>query len=170
MTRKNLVLTTLFLVLFAGNVLAQGGNAQLGGIVQDSAKALIPGVTITAINVDTNVTSNTLTNDSGAYNFPVLLPGTYKVSAELAGFKKAISEVKLGYAAQSRVDFMMTIGTTAQTVEVTTSADALLRESSASVGDVLSQDKISSLPMIGNNVLELLQTMPGLRLSPLGDA
>jgi len=66
MTKRNLVLTALLLVLFAGNALAQGGNAQLGGIVQDPSKALVPGVTVTAINVDTNVTSKTVTNESGA--------------------------------------------------------------------------------------------------------
>jgi hypothetical protein len=149
----------LLLVLFAGNALAQGGNAQLGGIVQDPGKALIPGVTVTAINVDTNVTSTTLTNESGAYNFPVLSPGTYKVSAELPGFKKAQYEgFKLGYAAQSRLDFTLTVGTTSSTVDVTASTENVLRESSASVGDVLTQEKISSLPMVGNNVLSLLQT------------
>ena len=114
MARRNLVLTALLLVLFAGNALAQGGNAQLGGIVQDPGKALIPGVTVTAINVDTNVTTTTLTNEAGAYNFPSLLPGTYKVSAELTGFKKGVYEnFKLAYASQSRLDFSLTIGTTA---------------------------------------------------------
>jgi len=171
MTKRNLVLTALLLVLFAGNALAQGGNAQLGGIVQDPGKALIPGVTVTAINVDTNVTTTTLTNEAGAYNFPSLLPGTYKVSAELTGFKKGVYEnFKLAYASQSRLDFSLTIGTTAQTVEVTASAATALRESSASVGDVLTTERIGTLPMVGNNVLSLLETLPGLRLSPTGDA
>ena len=49
-------------------------------------------------------------------------------------------------------------------------AESALRESSASVGDILTQEKINALPMIGNNVLQLLQTLPGLRLSPTGDA
>jgi hypothetical protein len=171
MTRRNLVLLVLLLVSFAGNALAQGGNAQLGGIVQDPGKALIPGVTVTAINVDTNVTSTTLSNESGAYNFPSLLPGTYKVSAELTGFKKGIYEnIKLGYAAQARLDFSLTVGTAGQTVDVTATSENALRESSASVGDVLSTEKIEALPMVGNNVLSLLDILPGLRLSPLGDA
>src|SRR5438552_1097706 len=98
--RRNLALTVLFLSLFSASLLAQGGNAQLGGIVQDPSKALVPGVSITATNVDTNVTSTTVSNESGAYNFPVLLPGTYRVSAELPGFKKGVVEgFKLGYAA-----------------------------------------------------------------------
>jgi hypothetical protein len=59
------------LLLWATSSFAQTGNAQLGGIVQDPSKALIPGVSITAVNVETNVTSTQVTNESGAYNFPV---------------------------------------------------------------------------------------------------
>ena len=81
-------LCLLLLFVGVGAVSAQTGNAQLGGIVQDPTHALIPGVTVTATNVDTNVTQTTLTNEAGAYNFPVLQPGTYRVSAELQGFKK----------------------------------------------------------------------------------
>ena len=148
MARRNLLLTALLLVLFAGTSLAQGGNAQLGGIVQDQSKALIPGVSVTAVNVDTNVTSTTVTNESGAYNFPVLLPGNYKVSAELPGFKKqAYEDFKLGYAAQARLDFTLQVGTTSTSVDVTAAPEAALRESSASVGDVLSQAKISAPTM-----------------------
>src|SRR5881394_2803403 len=131
MSGRGLVLTVLLLFSFAGHALAQGGNAQLGGIVQDPTKALIPGVSVTAINVDTNVTSRTVTNESGAYNFPVLLPGPYKVSAELPGFKKAqYEDFKLGYAVQSRLDFTLTIGQTTSTVEVTASTENVLRDSS----------------------------------------
>src|SRR5262249_48547427 len=73
------------LLLRAASGFAQTGNAQLGGIVQDASKALIPGVSITATNVDTGVMATQVTNESGAYNFPVLQPGTYRVLAELPG-------------------------------------------------------------------------------------
>ena len=56
-----------------------------------------------------------------------------------------------------------------QTVDVSVSSDSILRETSASVGDVLSSDKIQNLPLVGNNVLDLLETLPGLRTSLAGD-
>jgi hypothetical protein len=57
--------------LFAvGFAFSQGGNAQLGGVVTDPSGALLPGVTITVVNTDTGVTNSTITNESGAYNFP----------------------------------------------------------------------------------------------------
>ncbi len=158
------------LLAFSGNIFAQGGNAQLGGVVQDPTQALIPGVTITAKNVDTNVALTQITNESGIYSFPVLQPGTYEVSAELPGFKKSIQKAELPYAGQVRVNFTLEIGQASQTVEVTTSAVAALKESSASVGNVLTQEKIENLPLVGNNVLDLLTTLPGLRTSPAGDS
>src|SRR5947207_12700631 len=94
------LLTVLLVGVLAPNTFAQTGNASLGGIVQDSSSALIPGVTITAKNVDTAVTVTQITNESGIYSFPVLQPGTYEVSAELPGFKKAVQRAELPYAGQ----------------------------------------------------------------------
>ena len=149
---------------------AQGGNAQLGGVVEDPSKALVPGVTITATNVDTAVTTKQITNESGVYSFPALQPGTYEVTAELPGFKKAVQRAQLPYAGQVRVNFTLEIGQQTQTVEVTASTDSILKESSASVGDVLPQSKIESLPLVGNNVLDLLETLPGLRSNITNDS
>ncbi len=159
------------LLLCGTNAFAQTGNAQLGGIVQDPSKALIPGVTITAANVDTNVAATQVTNESGAYNFPVLQPGTYRVSAELPGFKKVVNnDVRLTYAGQTRIDFTLEVGGVEQSIEVTVAQDSLMKDSSASVGDVITRDRLESLPLVGNNVLDLLSTLPGLRINPLGDS
>ncbi len=149
----------------AGQVFGQTGNASLGGIVADATKALIPGVTITATNTATGVTTTQLTNDSGAYSFPVLQPGTYKVSAELQGFKKTVHDnIQLGYATQIRDDFRLEIGAANQVVEVAASAEAALKESSASIGQVLTESRVMNLPLVGNNVLSLLTTLPGVNL------
>ena len=158
------------LLAFSASGFAQGGNAQLGGVVQDPSKALIPGVMITAKNVDTGVIASQLANESGVYSFPVLQPGTYDVSAELTGFKKSLQKAALPYAGQVRVNFTLEIGQSTQSVEVTASAESALKESSASVGDVLTTQRIENLPLVGNNVLDLLETLPGLRTSPAGDS
>ena len=167
---RNSVLSVLLLAGLAGNVFAQTGNASLGGIVEDPSRALIPGVTITAKNAGTAVTLTQVTNESGVYNFPALQPGAYEVSAELPGFKKSLQRAELPYAGQVRVNFTLEIGQTSQAVEVTASPDSVFIESTASVSDVLTQKKIESLPLVGNNVLDLLTTLPGLRTSPAGDA
>src|SRR5499426_240368 len=170
--RRASVAVSVFIICLglAGSTYAQTGNAQLGGIVQDSTKALLPGVTVTATNVDTNVTATQVTNESGAYSFPALQPGTYRVSAELPGFKKVVNnDVRLAYAGQTRIDFTLEVGAVEQSVEVTVAQESLMKDSSASVGDVITKERLDSLPLVGNNVLDLLSTLPGVRISPLGD-
>src|SRR5262249_55203636 len=112
--------------------IAQSSNASLSGTVSDAAKALIPGVTITATNTDTGVVSTGFSNETGTYNIPGLLPGVYKVSAELAGFQtRTFTDVRLGNAGQVRLNFTLEVATLNTTVEVTASAERLLLESTS---------------------------------------
>jgi carboxypeptidase family protein len=78
-----------FVCIFACAVtsFAQTSNSTIGGTVGDFTGALIPGVTVTAANIQTGIVNNTLTNESGAYQFASLQPGTYKLTAELPGFR-----------------------------------------------------------------------------------
>ena len=64
--------------------------ARLVGTVTDQSGALVPGVEVTAVNKETNVTGKTLTNERGDYLIDNLRPGSYDVSAELPGFKKQV--------------------------------------------------------------------------------
>src|SRR6058998_134751 len=93
------VWAALFLLCFVmpANAIAQSSNAALGGTVADPSGALIPGVEITATNTGTGVASTTISNESGAYSFPSLQPGAYKVHAELPGFQtQTYTDVQLG--------------------------------------------------------------------------
>ncbi len=71
----------------------------------------MPGVTVTITNVDTNVSATLTTNSTGYYQAPLLLPGNYRVSAELQGFKTSVrSGVILSVAQQSSVDLTLGVG------------------------------------------------------------
>ena len=142
---------------------AQGASASISGIVQDNTKALIPGVTVTLTNTDTGVSLTALTNDSGAYGFPSMSPGKYSVSASLNGFRTAtFKDLDIGRT-QVRQDFTLEVATATTSLEVTATADAVLRESSASIGDVLTQERTQELPLVGANVLDLMAIMPGMK-------
>src|SRR5437667_11283234 len=143
---------------------AQSTNASVGGFVQDSSQAFIPGVTVTAANTQTGVVNTALTNESGAYNFTALLPGTYNLTAELSGFKtQVISAVQLGQSAAARYNFTLQVGAAAETVEVTAESTALIAESSPTIGNILTEKNVRDLPLVTNNVLDLMQTMAGVR-------
>src|ERR1700680_3908675 len=69
---------------------AQSPNASVTGQVIDSSKAIIAGAHVLAVNVNTNIRYQAATNGTGEYYFPNLLPGTYRIEAEMTGFKTAI--------------------------------------------------------------------------------
>src|SRR5262245_52180390 len=73
------LVTSVFCLGLSAQAFSQSSNASLSGTVSDAANALIPGVTITATNTDTGVVTTAVTNETGTYNVPSLLPGVYKV-------------------------------------------------------------------------------------------
>ena len=146
-------------------------NSAIGGTVQDSSQALIPGVSIKATNTQTGVVATTISNESGAYNFAALIPGTYSVTASLPGFRsKTFSDVQLSAAAPLRLNFTLEVGAVSTQVDVTVAPDTLLTQTGASIGEVLTESRVQNLPVVGNNVLDLVRILPGFRESTAGEA
>ena len=104
-----------------------------------------------------------LTNEAGAYNILGLIPGTYSVSGELPGFQKqTYQNVVLGNAVTVRLNFSLQVSAQATSVEVTIAADITLATSSGTVGTVLTEKRVRDLPVVGNNVLDMLNLLGGL--------
>ena len=148
-------------------LLATSSFAQTSGIsgtVADPTSALIPGVTVTATNTATGVRPLSLTNDSGTYNFVTLPPGPYKITAALQGFQTAtVENVNLGSAETQRFNIILKLGIAAgTTVDVAVDASTIISQSSPSIGEALNSDKLRDLPMIGGDVLQLINTVAGV--------
>ena len=152
MKRRSMYAVAALLCLFLSvNGYAQGtSNSTVGGTVADATGALIPGVSVTATNTGTGIANTVVTNESGAYNFASLQPGTYKVHAELPGFQtQTYTDVQIGGAQQVRLNFTLQVGAAAgQTVDVTISADTALATSSSVLSTVIPEYKIRDLPTI----------------------
>jgi hypothetical protein len=141
---------------------SQGFNATVAGTVTDSSGALIPGVTIKATAVDTGVVTNAVTNEAGTYSL-ALLPGKYTLGASLPGFQaRTITDVQLSSTEPSRYNFQLAIAGVNTSVEVTISAETILATQGATVGQVLTQQKVQDLPLVGNNILDLITVMAGV--------
>ena len=137
---------------------------RLAVLFRTPVRRYIPGVTVTATNTATGVAVTAITNESGAYNIPSLLPGPYKLTAELPGFRtQAFNAVQLGANIAARYNFVLQVGAADQTVEVTAESTALIAESSPTIGQVLTENKVRELPLVSNNVLDLMKTMPGVQ-------
>src|SRR5216117_3900202 len=151
MRKSTVIITIVLLAVSCMQAFGQISNATVSGTIEDSSRAVLPGVTITATNTATGVTTSVVSNEAGTYNLPSLLPGPYKVSAELPGFQMKTYEVTLGNAQTVRLNFTLNVAGVGTAVEVSVAVDTLLATSSASVGEVLSGDKARNLPLVGNN-------------------
>ena len=82
---------------------AQTQTARLVGAVHDSTGAVLPNAKVSAVNVATKVTTEATSNASGDYVLPALQPGTYSLTVEATGFRKArIDGIELAAAATCR--------------------------------------------------------------------
>src|SRR5262245_3686173 len=170
MKRLIAAVSSLLLIVFT-NSFAQTTNATLGGTVSDSTGALIPGVTVTSTNTQTGIVTSVVTNETGAYQFASLQTGVYKVTSELPGFQtQTYNNVTLGVGQQVRLNFTMQVASQAQNVEVSIAADTLIATTSSSVGAVLPEYKVRDLPLATRNILDLVNTTPGVQGSNFAGA
>src|SRR5262245_36477047 len=79
-------------LLFSAITLAQESRGTILGRVTDASGAVLPGVAVKVTGLATNVTVSAITNSSGSFNVPFLLPGEYRVTAEITGFKRFVQE------------------------------------------------------------------------------
>jgi hypothetical protein len=158
--------TLLFFMLTVSTAFAQ----TVGGTVTDSSKALLPGVTVTLTNTETGVVQTQLSNESGVYRFASVPFGSqYAINASLPGFKTFVQrDIAVGLNASVQVNITMEVGEIASTVDVTATRSTTLLEQGPSIGDVLTQERIQSMPLVGQNVLDLLEILPGIRISGAG--
>src|SRR5689334_6007308 len=142
----------LLLLLLPANVHGQAVS-RINGDVTDQAGAEVPDAQVTVTNVDTNVSKATTTTSAGTYLVIDLIPGTYIVKVEKAGFKTFVSKnVAVVGGATSTVNATLNPGTITETVEVIAPAVALQTEQpeiGTTINETLSQD----LPQLisGNN-------------------
>src|SRR4030095_5393788 len=105
--------------------------------VSDVSGAVIPGATVVVTNEGTGVGRQILTNGSGVYSFPSLLPGNYKVRVEKVGFQSVVrTGIQLQVQAVARIDFRMDVGQVSEVLSVS-SQTALLVTEKATTGTVI---------------------------------
>ena len=157
---KTLALCMVIIALTATLGFGQNVNATLGGTVADSTGAVLPGATVAVTGIDTGVKTTTVSNESGAYQFPSLQAGNYRVSAELPGFQEFVYErVTLDVAAQVRLNFNLSVAGDATSVEVAVAESPLLA-TTATVGGVITGQQILDLPLIDQSATSLALTQP----------
>ena len=133
------------------------------GTVTDQTGAVVPKAEVQLINVGTNATQTATSDDSGGYVFPSVIPGTYRLTVRLTGFRQAnITELVVDVEKTSTVPVKLEVGGDKEVVEVTATAQAALQTADAQIGNVLSTDNILRLPTLQRNAIELMNLQPGV--------
>jgi hypothetical protein len=134
---------------------AQQATAQLLGSVKDATGAVVPGVTVTLRNTQTNVSRSTTSDKDGAYLFTLVAIGTYEVTAEHSGFRKFLQKgITLDVNQNGRLDVTLQVGRGTEVVEVTANV-AQVDTLSATLGKVETEQRILDLPLVERNTLQL---------------
>ncbi|MGH9671663.1 MAG: TonB-dependent receptor domain-containing protein, partial [Bryobacteraceae bacterium] len=144
---------------------AQESRATIIGRVTDPAGALVAGATVRAANLATNVPVSSSTNEQGNFEIPYLLPGTYRVTVEMTGFKKSVRDgIELRVSDRLTLDIALELGDVAESV-VVTGETPLLESSTANIGLVMDERRVAELPVIGGNPFYLARLTPGVLAS-----
>ncbi len=142
-------------VLCAAPVWAQG-TAQISGTVKDQSGAVLPGVEVTAMHVETGISRNTVTNETGSYVLPNLAVGPYRLEAALPGFRTYVQTgIVLQVGSSPVVNPLLELGQVSEQVEVQANA-AMVETRNAGVGQVIENQRILELPLNGRQVTELI--------------
>ncbi|HYL38505.1 MAG TPA: TonB-dependent receptor, partial [Bryobacteraceae bacterium] len=132
---------------------AQGDRGIITGTVKDSSGAVIPGAQVTAIHLATNTNYKSSTTASGDFTVPALVVGEYQVRVENTGFKTYIAnDIVVAAGATARLDVVLEVGATQQTVEVVANAPVVTSET-ARVSTEVSNKLVNELPLIVNGAV-----------------
>src|SRR6266404_6611926 len=161
MTMRYKLLLTALLSLFAVSAYAQF-KASIQGTVMDSNGGAIANAKVTATNVATGATRETVASAEGFYRIGGLPPGLYTVTVEVAGFKKSTSnDVAVEAETPRGLDVTLEVGAVSEQITVAASAEALPTEN-ANTGSTITAEEIARLPQVGRDPYELLRLTPGV--------
>lgn len=150
------------LCVLPSSAAAQAVTGTLLGNITDSSGGSVPGVTVTATEVQTNVSRTAVTNESGFYLFSSLNNGKYTVNAELQGFKKIIREnVVVAVNTTIRVDLVLEVGAVTEAVSVTAESP-MLQTDRTDTGRIIESKMVTDIPLgFNRNFQGILTTVPG---------
>jgi hypothetical protein len=154
----------LFLIALATPAFAQSqaANGAIEGTIVDSSGGVLPGVTVTITNTDTGAERSVVTNEKGLYRAPLLTLGTYRVVAELPGFKKfEQTGITLSVGQTAVVNVTMGVGAVSETITVIANSP-LLDSARIDIGHTLTDQEVHNLPLVARNPYNFALAQPGV--------
>ncbi len=144
---------------------AQSNYAVVRGSILDPQHRPVPGAHVHVSSTETGAEREVAANGTGLYEIAGLQPGSYELAVESSGFKQAKETLNLEVGQQATIDMQLSLAGDSQTVTVKSSAGELLKTEDASVGEVVDQRSVDSLPLNGRMLIDLVLTVPGAHVS-----
>jgi hypothetical protein len=152
----------LMALVLPASLAAQETRGRITGRVVDTSNATVPGATVTVTDLARGTKATATTNEQGLFQVNYLIPGTYRVEVELAGFKKWIQEnVQIQMLQTLDLAVVLEVGAVQESVSVTAEAP-VLSTTDASLGLVVDQVRLASLPLIHGDPYKIMGLAPGV--------
>ncbi len=148
---------------------AQVVTANLQGAVTDPSGALVPGASVTVLNLETGLKRETTTNDEGFYRLNLLPRGKYELRATKSGFlTEVLKDVNLTVGETLNANIVLRVAGQAETVTVT-SGTTIVDTASSQIQAPVQQIQIANLPINDRNFQQLANLIPGAAPAPSYD-
>ncbi len=159
-------LALLLISLALGGLAHAQSTASLNGTVTDPTGAAIPNAKVSATNQATGVESDTQSDGAGAYLFPTLPIGMYRIEVSAANFQSAvISQISLQVATAVTQNFQLKIGEATEKVEIVADA-AVIDSTTNSMSQVINDKMVQDIPLNGRHFTDLSLLTPGTMTPP----
>jgi hypothetical protein len=171
-----------FIALFAAGLLSQAlyGQSTSGtvlGTVKESSGAVVPGAMVTLTNTGTNAKASTVSNDTGGFQFVNVEVGNYKLDIEAPGFQKSeFTAFALGGRETKRLDAQLQIASQTTTINVESSAAAVIETDTSSIAETKGARELVDLPVAittrsqgSTSAMSTLTAQPGVQTDASGN-
>ena len=169
MVQTRALLALALLLLVSNCALAQSDTATISGRITEQSGAVLTGVEVRAINIDTGVRSATVTNQEGLYVIRDLHPGSYRLVVDKLGFRQIVlTGLILNLQDAIGRNFTMQIGSIIQSVTLVAGAAEV--DTSPAVSTVVDQQFVQNMPLNGRSFQSLISLTPGFEFVATSDA
>jgi hypothetical protein len=162
MRRMLMVLILDVLVVHAIPAAGQGQSSAVQGRVQDESGAALPGVVVVVTHQGSGVFRQVVSNADGSYFVTGIVPGPYRITADLTGFKKyERPDVLLTIGNTATLDITLGVGGIEESVTVS-GQSPIVDMTSKQIGANIGTGEIAALPILNKNWLQAVGLAPGI--------
>lgn len=154
--------TVALMLVVTTAAFAQSPVGKIAGTVLDDSGGVLPGATVTLTNVGTNQVETTVTSEIGAFLFPQVPVGTYKITVSLEGFTSAeYTDVKVAVGQEYSLTAKLGLGQMTETVTVTAGA-SLVSTTTPEVTSTVVQKQVLDIPLANRDITNLIKLQAGV--------